>query len=581
MNNEQTRTIITEFKTKDEGTVLEAFEKLNEGLEKADGKAKDVTEGINKMGTEGSASTENLTGAVFKGNLAFGALTAAVSIGVEVIKKGFEIARDVVVGFYEISKKVVETFIDLAIKGDEIGDVMGRFESKFKDSDKVMNKLRKSTEGVVTDFDLMQRTNEVLAMGVTKDTNKIAKIWEIARAKAEELKMSTTDAFDQIVAGVNRQAPVILSKVGLSTESYQKQIDVLKARGVTLTESQQKELLLASILKENANIRKAEADGYEQIQVKVQNFKDEIAAGLTPVLNDLAGVAMPLVDGATKLLKEGFEYLQANVFPKVIEGATKLRDFFTTWWNDNKETIMPKIIEMKDQLGFLGGKLNDLLNPSAKTKQALSDLTTEGVNLVIDQLIGNKDQKGLIGLVTDVITEMGKTQNIEDLTSFLKDLNKTLGYIRDTLDWIIKHKSDIEWAIKGMGALINPVGFVKDVIDTSKGKPSKSALTPYAQDVLNGKNSSQATFGELNSSHKQAGGLTASSKMYTINEVRREKVNLPAGSYIDANPQQSGDTININVNAPVYGVDDLKAIVLGAVEEAQRKQNYLGRFKVL
>lgn len=71
------------------------------------------------------------------------------------------------------------------------------------------------------------------------------------------------------------------------------------------------------------------------------------------------------------------------------------------------------------------------------------------------------------------------------------------------------------------------------------------------------------------------GGIT------TVGEMGREQVMLPRGTKILNNKQSSGGGITVNVNAPVYGVDNLIATITSAVTTAQSRENKLADFNLL
>jgi chemotaxis regulatin CheY-phosphate phosphatase CheZ len=80
------------------------------------------------------------------------------------------------------------------------------------------------------------------------------------------------------------------------------------------------------------------------------------------------------------------------------------------------------------------------------------------------------------------------------------------------------------------------------------------------------------------------GGVT-SGGLTMVGERGAELVSLPRGSHVynseDTKQMVGGGGITINVNAPVTGVDNLKATILEAVNEATARQNRLANYNLL
>lgn len=83
---------------------------------------------------------------------------------------------------------------------------------------------------------------------------------------------------------------------------------------------------------------------------------------------------------------------------------------------------------------------------------------------------------------------------------------------------------------------------------------------------------------------KATGGIT-SGGMTMVGEAGPELVKLPRGSHVynntDSKQMIGGGGITINVNAPVTGVDNLKATIIEAVNEATARQNRLANYNLL
>jgi hypothetical protein len=95
-------------------------------------------------------------------------------------------------------------------------------------------------------------------------------------------------------------------------------------------------------------------------------------------------------------------------------------------------------------------------------------------------------------------------------------------------------------------------------------------------------NNPMTGFGSL-FNKKATGGIA--SGMTLVGEAGPELVNLPRGSHVynntDSKEMVGGGDIVINVNAPVTGVDNLRATIIEAVNEATARQNRLANYNLL
>jgi hypothetical protein len=84
---------------------------------------------------------------------------------------------------------------------------------------------------------------------------------------------------------------------------------------------------------------------------------------------------------------------------------------------------------------------------------------------------------------------------------------------------------------------------------------------------------------------KRATGGVTSNALTMVGERGAELVSLPRGSHVynneDTRQMVGSAGITINVNAPVTGVDNLKAVILEAVNEATERQNRLANYNLL
>lgn len=89
-----------------------------------------------------------------------------------------------------------------------------------QNADKIVSKLREVTKGTVANKDIMLAANRLVALNVTKDTDKMAQLFEVARVKAKAMGITTSQAISDISVGIGRASPLILDNLGIITKGW-------------------------------------------------------------------------------------------------------------------------------------------------------------------------------------------------------------------------------------------------------------------------------------------------------------------------------------------------------------------------
>lgn len=115
------------------------------------------------------------------------------------------------------------------------------------DADKLLNKLREASDGQISNFDLIRASSRAMALGVSTDSETLAKLLEFATAKADELGQDAKEVFDGLVESIGKGTPKALTGLGISAEAFKKS-------GIQVDGFATKTQLLNTVL--------GEADGY-------------------------------------------------------------------------------------------------------------------------------------------------------------------------------------------------------------------------------------------------------------------------------------------------------------------------------
>ena len=403
--------------------------------------------GLKKLQSSSGSATESVKAGFSKVALAVTAATAAIT--------------GATVAILKMAKRAGK------IEGLALG-----FERNFGNMEKALTSFRKASQGMVSDFDLMQTANRAALLGVTNDVDKLSQLMITARLRGREMGLDMTQAFNDIVTGIGRGSPLILDNLGIKIP------DAIKKSMEKMGEAEKTQALLnfaiadgAKIAAEYGDVQLTASEKAEVLKSKIVNLKDEAIVKLSGPLSDILEKIAKWVD-----LMAGDEIGLKDS----IEKASKA-------WT-----------------GFMKAATGDALGP---LDTLLTMLTGWAVILA-----------GISDILSSVITK------VSSLITKIKELNKNT-------------------------PANNPVSLVKSWFD------------------------------------KRATGGVSGGGMTLVGEAGPELVNLPRGSHVynnkDSKQMASGGDIIINLNSPVYGVDNLKASIMEAVNQATEKQNRLANYNLL
>ena len=215
--------------------------------------------------------------------------------------------------------------------------------------------MRKASDGLVNDFDLILNANKALALGLRKED--IPGLLEVATARSKLLGISATKAFEDITTGVARNSKQILDNLGIIVDLDKAYYEYAQSVGKTvesLSEQDKKQALVNSTIKESAGLTEAMRLATDNLTTDVQQLTVDINNLGTSFLNGVLHLDK---------YKEGMEGL-------------------STAWNILTENVGDKTLNVnaQDALSVIGteaienSKKLDILNSTFNnTKKIFSD----------------------------------------------------------------------------------------------------------------------------------------------------------------------------------------------------------------
>ena len=78
-----------------------------------------------------------------------------------------------------------------------------------------IDKLRDATNNTMSDFDLFQQANNAMILGVSKNSDEMAEMFDIAQRLGNALGKDTSMSVESLITGIGRQSRLMLYNIGI------------------------------------------------------------------------------------------------------------------------------------------------------------------------------------------------------------------------------------------------------------------------------------------------------------------------------------------------------------------------------
>ena len=161
-----------------------------------------------------------------------------------------------------------------------------------------VDKLGDATNGTMSKFDLFQQANNAMILGVSKNSDEMAHMFDVAQRLGAALGKDTKHSVESLITGIGRQSRLMLDNIGIivkADEAYQNYAKGLGISADKLSDSEKKQAFL------NATMEAAEQKlldvGVEVISysaklqvagARMANMRVELGDRLLPLISTLA-----------------------------------------------------------------------------------------------------------------------------------------------------------------------------------------------------------------------------------------------------------------------------------------------------
>ena len=260
--------IIVSFKAKGHKRLIEAIKKL----ELAQKGASNANDKYNKSGN-GALKTNRLLGgsfATFRSHLLL--YNFAMGLGI---------------------KQTVE-FAKQAAKVQDMSRAFTTLSGTGESAALSVSKISNAVKGTMSQMDLFKQANNAMILGVTRNTDEMAEMFQIAQTLGAALGVDTPQAVESLITGIGRQSRLMLDNIGIivkADEAYKAYADRLGTTVDKLTDAEKKQAFFTAAM-ESARTKAAELgnqqltarDQFNKFNATISDFTNFIGEKTTPIV---------------------------------------------------------------------------------------------------------------------------------------------------------------------------------------------------------------------------------------------------------------------------------------------------------
>ena len=223
-----------------------------------------------------------------------------------------------------------------------------------EDSSIAFGKLQQATDGTMSEFDLFQQANNAMILGVSKNSDEMAEMFDIAQRLGRALGRDTASSVESLITGIGRQSRLMLDNIGIivkADEAYESYANKLGISSDKLTDAQKKQAFLQATMESaraKANSLGAETkstqDAFDRLSASTENLVTFLGDKLSPITTSLA---KDLANMADSISGKGMKEQETR--------QQKLNDLLKAYnliQNDTKDHIAEQVVQVDDLLNL-------------------------------------------------------------------------------------------------------------------------------------------------------------------------------------------------------------------------------------
>jgi len=192
----------------------------------------------------------------------------------------------------------IARFAVQSAKVESMSKAFNTLSGGVENSEIAFQKLQQATDGTMSEFDLFQQANNAMILGVSKNSDEMAEMFDIAQRLGRALGRDTASSVESLITGIGRQSRLMLDNIGIivkSDEAYDKYAKRIGTTADKLTDAQKKQAFLQATM-ESARAKanslgvetKSTQDAFDKLSSSTENLVTFLGDKLSPITTSLA-----------------------------------------------------------------------------------------------------------------------------------------------------------------------------------------------------------------------------------------------------------------------------------------------------
>jgi len=225
-----------------------------------------------------------------------------------------------------------------------------------------MDKLKAATNGTMSQFDLFQQANNAMILGITKNSDEMAEMFDIAQRLGNALGVDTKRSVESLITGIGRQSRLMLDNIGIivkADEAYEAYAAKLGTTADKLSDADKKQAFLNATMEA---ARSKVGNLGEEVLGSQASF-DRLSSSLsdaTVAMGNNLGIVVRLADAMAFLIDKTVEY----------QGVIKNTSFNVGGFSTKLAIMLDAYLNMKDAQ-----------DESSESTKINNDINLEGIHI--------------------------------------------------------------------------------------------------------------------------------------------------------------------------------------------------------
>ena len=252
-------------------------------------------------------------------------------------------------------------------------------------------KLTDATNGTMSNFDLFQQANNAMILGVTKNSDEMSEMFDMAQRLGRALGKDTKESVESLITGIGRQSRLMLDNIGIivkADEAYKSYADKLGVSVDKLTDAEKKQAFMNATLESAREKLKSLPQETLTTQEQFDKFKassSNLAAVIGDRLNPSLGESSSFLTNMANKLADMIEITDLERINTLDSHAASLNNTLKQSYEYKQLTKLREELESLDP-NTDGGRIAEINKQISKfttlvmlmdESQALAKINTE------------------------------------------------------------------------------------------------------------------------------------------------------------------------------------------------------------